>query len=54
MPGKHKNRKVYRGPDRHRGQRLSERERTQVLINLLDGTSLKLHVNYAYHIQLFD
>ncbi len=31
MPGKHKNRKSYRDPDRPRGQRLSERERTQVL-----------------------
>lgn len=31
MPGKHKNRKSYADPDRPRGQRLTERERTQIL-----------------------
>ncbi|KAF2175251.1 hypothetical protein K469DRAFT_702421 [Zopfia rhizophila CBS 207.26] len=31
MPGKHKNRRSYRDPDRPRGQRLNERERTQIL-----------------------
>jgi DNA-binding NarL/FixJ family response regulator len=31
MPGKHKNRKSYASPSRIRGQRLSERERTEIL-----------------------
>ena len=31
MPGKYKNRKPYTDPSRPRGQRLSERERTQIL-----------------------
>jgi IS30 family transposase len=31
MPGKHKNRKSYMWPSRKRGQKLSERERTEIL-----------------------
>ncbi|KAF2181458.1 hypothetical protein K469DRAFT_713518, partial [Zopfia rhizophila CBS 207.26] len=31
MPSKHKNRRSYRDPDRPRGQRLNEREQTQIL-----------------------
>lgn len=31
MPGKHKNRQSFRDPERPKGQRLSERERTQIL-----------------------
>ncbi|KAF2195066.1 hypothetical protein K469DRAFT_648642 [Zopfia rhizophila CBS 207.26] len=31
MPGKHKNRKSYRDPNRPYGQRLTERERIQIL-----------------------
>lgn len=31
MPGKHRNRKSYASPSRVRGQKLTERERTQIL-----------------------
>ncbi|KAF2183513.1 hypothetical protein K469DRAFT_208922 [Zopfia rhizophila CBS 207.26] len=48
MPGKHKNRKSYRDPNRQRGQHLDDRERAKILTAFYDWGHSKRAIARKY------